>query len=68
MEVILYLFGFAPIPTNSILKYRVAFGGMTPPAPLDPYPRVDGIIISRFPPTFIFVNNASSQPEKEFFD
>lgn len=65
VNLFVYLFGFAPIPTNSILKYKVAFGGITPPAPLDPYPSVDGIIISLFPPTFILVNRASSQPGKE---
>ena len=49
------------ISTSSTSNIRVAFGGITPPAPLAPYARSGGIINVAFDPTF---NNEipSSQP------
>ena len=52
----------APIPTSSTVKYRVAFGGIIPPAPRAPYPSDAGIIKFLLPPTFKFVNIPSSHP------
>src|ERR1044072_5629984 len=39
--------------SSSTSKRRVAFGGMTPPAPWLPYPSCGGIVSVRLPPTFI---------------
>src|SRR5580692_12201777 len=48
-------------PNSSTSKIRVAFGGITPPAPRSPYPIEGGIVSLRFPPTFIPAT-PSSQP------
>ena len=40
------------ISTSSTSNIRVAFGGITPPAPLAPYARSGGIINVAFDPTF----------------
>ena len=37
---------------NSTSKINVALGGITPPAPLSPYARFDGIIKVALPPTY----------------
>src|SRR5207248_1980057 len=47
--------------SSSTSKKRVAFGGMTPPAPREPYPSSGGISRLRFPPTFMLAT-PSSQP------
>ena len=36
---------------SSVSKMRVAFGGMTPPAPRSPYPSSGGMVSLRFSPT-----------------
>ena len=46
---------------SSISKINVALGGITPPAPLGPYPSSDGIINVPFSPVFRTLS-ASSQP------
>ena len=38
---------------NSIVKYKVAPGGILPLTPLSPYPKAGGIITSAFYPLFI---------------
>lgn len=47
--------------TNSVSNTRVALGGITPPAPLLPYPSFEGMISLYLDPTFIKAI-PSSQP------
>jgi hypothetical protein len=67
LDQIIYSISFARgtravIPTSSMVKYNVALGGITPPAPLVPYPRAGGMMTCFFPPIFIPDRSASSQP------
>ncbi|CEP22967.1 unnamed protein product [Cyberlindnera jadinii] len=39
--------------TNSTVNTKSAFGGITPPAPLEPYPNSGGIVSLRFSPMHI---------------
>lgn len=40
------------LPSNSTSKVRVAFGGITPPAPFAPYANSGGIFTLLFPPSY----------------
>ena len=52
--------------TNSTSNFNVAFPGMTPPAPLAPYPNSGGMIKTRFPPTFMpSMPSAPSMPSSQ---
>lgn len=47
------------IANNSTSKYNVAPPGITPPAPLSPYPKRGGMIICRRSPTAMVLNDSS---------
>ena len=53
MTVIIYNSALPLIASSSTSNIKSALGGMTPPAPLLPYPRLEGMFKVRFSPTHI---------------